>query len=124
MSCCPGHGNRIQWTHSREANLFGVTPQPDCRRTLLCFSSFCLFRHSPAPPLKRGGNRSANGALFRISLNRLRWDTATMAYNARRSAELKSMRRILRCLKRLSARGVYRQLEAGNLRPATMGMGR
>ena len=33
MTRCPAHGNRIQLTPSGAVNLFGATPQPDCRRT-------------------------------------------------------------------------------------------
>ena len=33
MARCPAHGNRIQLNSSRAVNLFGATPQPDCRRT-------------------------------------------------------------------------------------------
>ena len=33
MARCPAHGNRIQLNPSRAVNLFGATPQPDCRRT-------------------------------------------------------------------------------------------
>ena len=33
MARCPAHGNRIQLIPSRAVNLFGATPQPDCRRT-------------------------------------------------------------------------------------------
>jgi hypothetical protein len=33
MARCPAHGNRIQLNASRAVNLFGATPQPDCRRT-------------------------------------------------------------------------------------------
>jgi len=33
MTRCPAHGNRIQMNPSRAVNLFGATPQPDCRRT-------------------------------------------------------------------------------------------
>ena len=31
MARCPAHGNRIQLNSSRAVNLFGATPQPDCR---------------------------------------------------------------------------------------------
>ena len=31
MARCPAHGNRIQLNPSRAVNLFGATPQPDCR---------------------------------------------------------------------------------------------
>jgi hypothetical protein len=33
MARCPAHGNRIQLNPSGAVNLFGATPQPDCRRT-------------------------------------------------------------------------------------------
>ena len=35
MARCPAHGNRIQLNSSRAVNLFGATPQTDCRRTAL-----------------------------------------------------------------------------------------
>ena len=35
MTRCPAHGNRIQRNPSRAVNLFGATPQPDCRRTVI-----------------------------------------------------------------------------------------
>jgi hypothetical protein len=31
MARCPAHSNRIQLNPSRAVNLFGATPQPDCR---------------------------------------------------------------------------------------------
>jgi len=31
MARCPAHGNRIQLNPSGAVNLFGATPQPDCR---------------------------------------------------------------------------------------------
>ena len=33
MARCPAHGNRIQLNPSGAVNLFGATPQPDCRWT-------------------------------------------------------------------------------------------
>ena len=36
MARCPAHGNRIQLNPSRAVNLFGATPQTDCRRTSPC----------------------------------------------------------------------------------------
>jgi hypothetical protein len=61
MARCPAHGNRIQLNPSRAVNLFGATPQPDCRRTvsikcgllnsacfyfLKCFHACCInFLH-------------------------------------------------------------------------------
>jgi transposase len=62
--------------------------------------------------LNRGGNRQANHALWRIVMVRLTFDRNTQAYRARRRAEGKSDREIIRCLKRHVAREVYRHLVA------------
>jgi len=90
------------------AALCGASPIP--------VSSGTRQRHR----INRGGNRQANCALFRIALNRLRWDPTNKAYAERRTAEGKSKREILHCLKRFIASEVYRQLRAGSLRPAAM----
>lgn len=60
--------------------------------------------------LNRGGDRRANNALFTIVLVRMRHDPATRAYVARRSAEGKTGKEIIRCLKRFVAREVYQAL--------------
>ncbi len=61
--------------------------------------------------LNRGGDRHANAALHRIVLVRLRWrHPPTIEYVARRTAEGRSKREIIRCLKRYVAREVYRAL--------------
>jgi transposase len=57
--------------------------------------------------LNRGGDRQANAALHRIVLVRLRWDQPTHAYVARRTAEGKTRKEIIRCLKRYVAREVF-----------------
>ena len=58
--------------------------------------------------LNRGGNRCANNALWRIAMVRLRVDERSIAYAARLTAEGKTRREILRCLKRHIAREVYK----------------
>jgi hypothetical protein len=58
--------------------------------------------------LNRGGNREANNALWRIVMVRLTCDPNTKDYAARRRAEGKTDREIIRCLKRYVAREVYR----------------
>jgi transposase len=64
--------------------------------------------------LNRGGDRHANAALYRIVMVRLRWrHQPTMDYVGRRTAEGKSKREIIRCLKRYVAREVYRALAEG-----------
>ena len=60
--------------------------------------------------LNRGGNRQANNALWRIAMVRLRFDERSIDYAARRRAEGKTRREIIRCLKRHIAREIYRLL--------------
>lgn len=61
--------------------------------------------------LNRSGNRQANHALWRIVMVRMSsGDPATAAYVERRTKEGKTMREIVRCLKRHVAREVYRHL--------------
>jgi transposase len=69
-------------------------------------SSGKVVRHR----LNRGGNREANRALYMICLARMRRDPRTQEYVARRTAEGKSKREIIRCLKRYIARETYRVL--------------
>ena len=80
------------------AHLCGVAPIPA--------SSGRIHRHR----LNRGGDRSANQALWRIVMVRLSWDERTRAYAARRTSEGLSKREIIRCLKRYVAREVYEVL--------------
>ena len=58
--------------------------------------------------LNRGGNRQANQALWRIATTRIRHDAATQQYVAKREAEGKNRKEIIRCLKRHIAREIYR----------------
>jgi transposase len=62
--------------------------------------------------LNRGGDRQANAALYRVVMTRLRWHQATKDYMQRRTAEGKSKKEIIRCLKRYVAREVYAVLTA------------
>ena len=62
--------------------------------------------------IERGGDRDANRALHLICVVRMRIDERTRRYVARRTAEGKSRREIMRCLKRYIAREVYRVLVA------------
>jgi transposase len=57
--------------------------------------------------LNRGGDRQANAALHRIVVVRLRWHQPTRDYVARRTAQGKTRKEILRCLKRYVAREVF-----------------
>jgi transposase len=67
--------------------------------------------------LNRGGDRQANSALWRIAMTRMSHDPRTKAYVARRTAEGKTTKEIIRCLKRYIARELYKTL-VGNRAPA------
>jgi len=67
--------------------------------------------------LNRAGNRQANHALWTIATVRLTNDPATQAYMDRRTAEGKSRREVLRCLKRYIAREIFQLLTAPELVP-------
>ncbi len=82
------------------ARLCGVAP--------VQASSGMIRRHR----LNRGGNREANRALYVLVLGRMSWDERTRGYVARRTAEGKSKREIIRCLKRFVAREIYRTISA------------
>lgn len=77
------------------AHLCGVAPIPA--------SSGKTTRHR----LNRGGDRQANAALYRIVICRLSHDDRTRSYLERRTAEGKSRKEIIRCLKRYVAREVF-----------------
>lgn len=80
------------------AHLCGAAPVPA--------SSGKVVRHRLNP----GGNRDANRALHVVALNRLRRDPRTREYVARRTAEGKSKKEAMRCLKRYIARETYRAI--------------
>jgi transposase len=69
--------------------------------------------------LNRSGNRQANHALWRIAMVRMTTDEETKIYTARRLAEGKTKREIVRCLKRHIAREIFVHLT----RPAEVPVG-
>jgi transposase len=79
-----------------------------CGSSPLEASSGKTVRHR----LNRGGDRDANNALWTIAMTRLSCDERTQRYLARRTAEGKSKREIIRCLKRYIAREIYRDIKA------------
>ena len=91
------------------AGLCGVAP--------IEASSGKVVRHR----LNRGGNREANRALYMICLARMRRDRRTQEYVARRTAEGKSKREIIRCLKRYLAREAYHVLISCGVRSSPAG---
>jgi transposase len=77
-----------------------------CGVALIEASSGKVTRHR----LNRGGDRQANHALWRIVMTRMACHKPTKVYVARRIAEGKSKREIMRILKRYVAREVYHHL--------------
>jgi transposase len=87
---------------------------PDRLRSEAAFAALCGVSPIPASSglrtrhrLNRGGDRQANCALYRVVLTRLRYHAASRTYLARRLAEGRSKREIIRCLKRHVAREFY-----------------
>ena len=97
------------------AVLIAAGDNPDRLRSEASFAALCGVSPLEASSgktrrrrLNRGGDRQANSALYRIALSRLRWDTRTRDYLARRTTEGKTRREAIRCLKRYIAREIYR----------------
>lgn len=85
-------------TEAQFAALVGVAPIPA--------SSGKTSRHR----LSRGGDRAANAAIHHVVVSRLATDSRTREYAARRTAQGKTKKEIMRCLKRYVSRELYRQL--------------
>ena len=79
------------------AKLCGVCPVPA--------ASGLTNRHR----LSRAGHRSANAALYRTVIVRMRFHQPTIDYVARRTTEGLSKTDIIRCLKRFLAREIYKR---------------
>lgn len=77
------------------ARLLGVAPVPA--------SSGLTTRYR----LNRGGHRQANAALYRAVIVRMQFHEPTKGYVRRRTAEGRTKREIIRCLKRLLAREIW-----------------
>lgn len=88
------NANRVR-SEPAWARLLGVAPVPA--------SSGLTSRHR----LNRGGHRQANSALYRAVIVRMQFHEPTKTYVARRTAEGKTKREIIRCLKRLLAREIW-----------------
>ena len=84
------------------------TSAPDGEQAVYQAMSLLARRHRLNP----GGDRQANAALYLIAVCRLRYCERTRAYTARRTAQGRSKREIVRCLKRYIAREVYHTLRA------------
>jgi transposase len=114
-------------TDTAASLLVAVGDNPERLKSEASFAHLCGVAPVPASSgktvrlrLNRGGNRDANRALHVLALGRMSWDERTREYVARRAAEGKSKREILRCLKRYVAREVYRILTAPGALPSSV----
>lgn len=99
------HNGRIR-SEAAFAALAGTAPLPASSGQTVCHR------------LNRSGDRQLNRALHTIVLAHMRDDARTRAYTARRQAEGRSTREIRRCLKRYTARHLYRLLQTTTQTPA------
>ena len=96
--------------------LFGDSP--DRIRSEAAFAKLCGACPIPASSgmttgrhrLNRGGHRQANAALYRAVIVRMRFHQPTVDYTARRTADGRTKRDIIRCLKRFLAREIYQRV--------------
>jgi transposase len=112
LVACHGVG-----TDTAGALLVAAGDNPDRLRTEAAFAALCGVSPEDASSglqqrhrLNRGGDRTANQALWRIVLVRMATDPTTRAYVARRTAEGRTKKEIIRCLKRYVARELYPHL--------------
>ncbi len=91
-----------------------VGDNPERIRSEAAFAKLCGACPIPASSgktqrhrLNRGGNRQANAALYRVVVGRMRSHQPTLDSVAKRTAEGKAKREIIRCLKRFLAREIY-----------------
>lgn len=96
-------GDNPERIHSEAAfaKLAGISPVPTG-------SGMTSGRHR----INHGGHRQLNAAIYRTVIVRMRFHEPTIAYVARRTAEGKSKREIIRCLKRYVIREVYHLIKA------------
>ena len=110
---------------------------PERLRSEAAFAMLCGAAPLPASSgktnrhrLNRGGDRAANSALHKIAIVRMATDPDTRDYVTRRTADGKTKKDILRCLKRAIAREVFHLItnpqpaaDSSDLRPARKALG-
>jgi transposase len=109
-------------TDTAASLLIAAGDNPERLRNEAAFAHLCGAAPIPASSgksvrhrLNRHGNRDANRALYVVAVCRMSRDDRTRAYVAKRTAEGKSKKEIIRCLKRYIAREIYRILASPSL---------
>ena len=105
-------------THTAAILLVAAGDNPHRLKSEAAFAHLCGVAPLPASSgktqkrfrLNPGGNRQANHALWRIVFTRMSGDERTRKYVARRLAEGRSTREVMRVLKRYVARELYPHL--------------
>ena len=104
-------------TQTAAALLVAAGDNPDRLHSPASFAALCGASPLDASSgrqqrhrLNRGGDRQANAALYTIAVCRLRWHQPTQAYMARRLAQGRTRREVIRCLKLYVAREVHRAI--------------
>jgi transposase len=104
-------------TDTAASLLIAVGDNPERLKSEAAFAHLCGAAPIPASSgktvrhrLNRHGNRDANRALYVIAVCRMSRDERTRTYVAKRTAEGKTNKEIIRCLKRYIAREIYRIL--------------
>jgi transposase len=102
-------------TDTAAALLIAAGDNPERLRDEAAFAHLCGAAPIPASSgktvrhrLNRRGNRDANRALHVIAVCRMSRDERTRRYVAKHTAEGKTKKEIIRCLKRYIAREIYR----------------
>ena len=102
-------------THTAAILLVAAGDNPHRLKNEAAFAHLCGVAPLPASSgktqqrfrLNPGGNRQANHALWRIVFTRMSGDERTRKYVARRLAEGRTTREVMRILKRYVARELY-----------------
>ena len=110
-------------TDTAASLLIAADDDPERLKNEAAFAHLCGAAPIPASSgkrsvrhrLNRHGNRDANRALYVIAVWRMSRDERTPTYVAKRTAEGKTKKEIIRCLKRYIAREVYRILASLSL---------
>ena len=108
-------------TDTAGALIVAAGDNPQRLRSEASFAALCGVNPLPASSgrttrhrLNRGGDRTANQALWRIALVRMAHDPETRTYVDKRTEQGLSKREIIRCLKRYIARQVFPHLQTIN----------
>ena len=112
---CAGFG---VGAHTAAEMLIIFGDNPDRIRSEAAFAKLCGACPIPASSgmttgrhrLNRGGHRQVNAALYRAVIVRMRYHQRTVDYVARRTANGRTRREIIRCLKRFLAREIYQRV--------------